>query len=487
MKSLPPNLDQAFGSTIERIEKQHDGLKDQALRILQWIHLAKDALTVDELMHALATDGNQEELDYENFPSRSTFLECCLGLVIIDIETSSVRFVHYSLQEYMNSQTQFLQLRDQPGHESIAKTCLTYLSFETNRENSVTQTTTNNVLPEIQDEYWNDIEYDSDGYNDVDGKPKNKAGSPWQSRLPFLGYAARHWGRHALKSKDFDNNTTVLILRYLSMSPEERRTSTALLYNHATYARADRLQYESSLLFSGLHMVAYFGLCRVFNQVLSLDLEKYLGADSTDDYGRTPLSWAAENGHEAVVKLLVEREDVKADSTDTTYGQTPLSRAAENGHEAVVKLLVEREDVKADSTDTTYGQTPLSRAAENGHEAVVKLLVEREDVKADSTDTTGRTPLSRAAANGHEAVVKLLVEREDVKADSTDGYGRTPLSWAAANGHEAVVKLLVERAGRQSRLDCYYQPNTAVVGGCKRARGCSQAARRAGGRQSRLD
>jgi ankyrin repeat protein len=39
-----------------------------------------------------------------------------------------------------------------------------------------------------------------------------------------------------------------------------------------------------------------------------------------------------------VVKLLVERDDVAADSKDND-GQTPLSRAAWGGHEAVVKLL----------------------------------------------------------------------------------------------------------------------------------------------------
>jgi ankyrin repeat protein len=32
--------------------------------------------------------------------------------------------------------------------------------------------------------------------------------------------------------------------------------------------------------------------------------------DSKDGDGRTPLLWAAESGHKAVVRLLVERDDV---------------------------------------------------------------------------------------------------------------------------------------------------------------------------------
>jgi ankyrin repeat protein len=61
------------------------------------------------------------------------------------------------------------------------------------------------------------------------------------------------------------------------------------------------------------------------------------------------------------------------DSKDSNNGQTPLSWAAENGHEAVVKLLLLEKAVDVDSKSNN-GQTPLSWATGNGHEAVVKLL-----------------------------------------------------------------------------------------------------------------
>ena len=47
---------------------------------------------------------------------------------------------------------------------------------------------------------------------------------------------------------------------------------------------------------------------------------------------------AVERGQEAVVKLLLEK-GAQLESKDN-YGQTSLSYAAGNGHEAVVKLLL---------------------------------------------------------------------------------------------------------------------------------------------------
>ena len=165
---------------------------------------------------------------------------------------------------------------------------------------------------------------------------------------------------------------------------------------------------------------------------------------------------AAGDGHEAVVKLLLDTGKVDVSSKDGS-GRTPLSWAAEKGHEAVVKLLLDTGKVEVDSEDV-HGRTPLSwaagnehenmdelyhrrSAAWNRHEAVVKLLLDTGKVNVDSKDGSGRTPLSWAAENGHEAVVKLLLDTGKVEVNSEDVHGRTPLSWAADNEHENVDEL----------------------------------------------
>jgi len=51
--------------------------------------------------------------------------------------------------------------------------------------------------------------------------------------------------------------------------------------------------------------------------------------------GSTALTWAARKGRAEVVKMLLEREGVNPDRADTAilYGRTPIPWAAEGGHE----------------------------------------------------------------------------------------------------------------------------------------------------------
>ena len=65
---------------------------------------------------------------------------------------------------------------------------------------------------------------------------------------------------------------------------------------------------------------------------------------------------AAQNGNEAVVKLLLEKgADMESKDKD---GRTSLSWAAQNGNEAVVKLLLEK-GADLESKDNKYSRTPL--------------------------------------------------------------------------------------------------------------------------------
>ena len=168
---------------------------------------------------------------------------------------------------------------------------------------------------------------------------------------------------------------------------------------------------------------------------------------------QTPLSWAAENGHEPLTRLLVDK-GANVEAKDR-YGRTPLSLAAETGHEAVVRLLVDM-GAHIEAKDSRYSRTPLSWAAWNGHEAVVRLLVDKgADIEAKSIHSW--TPLLWAADKGHEAVVRLLVDKGANIEAKDSSYSRTPLSWAAWNGHEAVVRLLADKGADTAAKSIYSQ------------------------------
>ena len=71
------------------------------------------------------------------------------------------------------------------------------------------------------------------------------------------------------------------------------------------------------------------------------------------------------------MRLLFD-QSADVDAKDNS-GWTPLSRAAEKGHEAIMQQLLATEKVDVDVKDN-FGWTPLSYTAERGHEPVVELL-----------------------------------------------------------------------------------------------------------------
>ena len=198
----------------------------------------------------------------------------------------------------------------------------------------------------------------------------------------------------------------------------------------------------------------------------SEDSTDWLWDAATGTLQKTPidakgLSWAAENGHEAIVKLLLETGKVDVDLKDSG-GETPLLKAAGSGHEAVVKLLLEKGAQL--ETKSSSGRTPLSWAAGGGHLTVVeRLLQEKTEVNAAAGYSGGRTALQAAAEGGHLAVVeRLLQEKVEVNAAAGEDNRRTALQAAAGGGHLAVVERLLQEKAEANAAAVGYGGRTAL-------------------------
>jgi ankyrin repeat protein len=386
-------LADAYNQAMERINGQKLGFRELATKVLSWITCAKRPLTTSELRCALAIKVGKPELDQGDLPQLRDMVSVCAGLVTVDEESNIIRLVHYTTQEYFER----TQMTWFPGAQrDIARTCIAYLSFDTFEA----------------------------GFCETDDKFEKRL-----KQNPLYDYAARNWGDHARVSSTQEGQ---LILNFLKSEAKVSGSSQAMMASRSYSGYSQRVP----MRMTGVHVAACFGLREAVTALVKIGHDP----GSRDGYGRTPLSWAAEKGHEAVVRLLVEK-GADLESRDSYDGRTPLSWAAEKGHEAVVKLLLGK-GAELEAKDKYYGRTPLWRAAVNGHEAVVKLLLEKGAELKAKDEHYGRTPLWRAAVNGHEAVVKLLLEKgADVNAQG--GYYGNALQAASVKGHEKVVELLL--------------------------------------------
>ncbi|OBT40870.1 hypothetical protein VE00_09521 [Pseudogymnoascus sp. WSF 3629] len=149
---------------------------------------------------------------------------------------------------------------------------------------------------------------------------------------------------------------------------------------------------------------------------------------------KTALHIAVDRGYASVTELLLEGKadfniqckdnktalDIAAKRNYTSVVQPLLPWAAKEGHEAVVKLLVEK-----------------------GTDINVKNGNAKADVNAAAAEDGGRTALQAAAERGHlEMVDRLLAAEADVNAAAANSGGLTALQAAAKGGHLELVDRL---------------------------------------------
>ena len=381
-------LSDAYTETLTRLKGQKGNKSVLGLKVLKWVLYSERPLRAEELCYALAVEMGSQDLDSKNVPVLRTLLSSCLGLVTIEGSLSTVRLVHFTLQEHLLSNPILFH----NPHSTIAEVCLTYLNFGCIKDISPTL----RFAP---------------------------------STMPLLEYASIYWGKHTRMG--MTENVKMLALRLLDRF-DEHISAQLLLLSYNRYGNRDPYynEAEGPTGFTGLHVVGFLGVVEIAAAVLEM---KEWDVNATDCMGSTALTWAARNGYGEVVRILLGCEDVNPDQADTGYGRTPLSWAAESGHEGVVEILLAREDVNPNQADTKYGRTPIWWAAVGGHLKLVKMLLARKDIDP-GVDVFGlkRKAFRTIVARDDYDFLSVLNRpvRPSSGEDGTD-YGSESVFWGA--------------------------------------------------------
>ncbi|KAK7453272.1 hypothetical protein VKT23_011948 [Stygiomarasmius scandens] len=167
--------------------------------------------------------------------------------------------------------------------------------------------------------------------------------------------------------------------------------------------------------------------------VIKFFLEMGIDVNSQDGVNRTAVHYAA-SGKLDAVKFLVEEKAVAVDTTDV-WGRTAPSKAAENGHLDVLKWFF-------DTGLVINTRMSLYLATANNHVDIVKFLIENgADVNAMAF---GETPLHAAAYRGNSPIVKFLIHN-GANVNAKTNIGTTVLNMASA---QKIIQFLKDNGAR---------------------------------------
>jgi ankyrin repeat protein len=155
--------------------------------------------------------------------------------------------------------------------------------------------------------------------------------------------------------------------------------------------------------------------------------------DEKNEYGHTPLMFAAENGRKEALEALLAA-GAKVDDKDK-HGYTALMLASKNGHNEAKKALIAA-GAKVDEQNNISQKAPSVTTTE---EIIIELP--GEAVAKDEKYKGGLTVLMWAAHSGHVKAIETALAFSKVNEKSANGW--TALMWATQNGHKEAVEALL--------------------------------------------
>ncbi|KAH8652944.1 hypothetical protein BGZ61DRAFT_575021 [Ilyonectria robusta] len=403
--SIPPDLDDLYHNLIRNVDE-----RPASLKLVQWICFAVRPLSLDELQWAMIVDADCQHKSLLECKSMKDYISdsdrmkrrvqtLSRGLAEVTSDTKVVQFIHQSVKDFFvekglsalgeSVKTDFVV---GIAHHRLSRTCIRYLAME-----EIGQLASHE--PYHLKSKFPFIHYDPD----------------LRSKFPFLHYATTSWVAHT-KQSDARNVPQEDLMEYFAGPSNTLVERWVRVYGILQQNSGDCPPEGTTLV----HIVSSYGVAGALGVILERVDQVGINIDAKDSRGRTPLWWAAENGHEAVVRLLLDG-GAHTEAADKG-GRTPLSLAAARGHAAVVRLLLDG-GAHTEAADQ-WGQTPLSYAAARGHEAVVRLLLDGGAYTEAVDKIWGQTLLSWAAETGTRPLCGCSSTGAPTPRRRTAGAGR---------------------------------------------------------------
>ncbi|KAL2826392.1 ankyrin repeat-containing domain protein [Aspergillus cavernicola] len=180
-----------------------------------------------------------------------------------------------------------------------------------------------------------------------------------------------------------------------------------------------------------LNNIRYFNSSALFwgarhNRLDTIDRMLHLGADvnSTED-DQTVLELSACEGRTAVVKFVLGRG--ASDGFTEGHPRTPLCAAAAEGHDDVVKILLDHDESKQ----------------QQDIPALLNQLFPTRGLNTQGKGVRYSIPLFMAIAGSHDATGDILIKNKNIDLNYRDSFQRTPLLWALSHGRDRIVSSLL--------------------------------------------
>ncbi|KAF5684318.1 ankyrin protein 3 [Fusarium circinatum] len=455
LEEVPSGLSDLFKDLLKR---DTTNMEELLLSIL-WILLSKRPLRPEEYYHAIWSGLSLEGLADIDVPevdpddSENCFARCVIssskGLAeITKVKQPRVQFIHESVRDFLIKDKGLHELWSElgpdwesVGHDRLKMCCYSYFKFVVEKEQLEVEDHDDLELRiEVETKTYPYLQYASQFVLHHSDLAANTA----DQQIFLESFRTSVWKRvvnafEKFKVRKYSQDAGLLYILadrgHSSLIRTRLESDTTLNIP----SKADRYMYPLIAAMAKGDKASVLALLRLPSAL-------YKGTDVTEglspniDGGgnsRTPFSWACENGHVGIARVLVERDAQPIHVSESSY--SPLMLAAKNGHIDIARWLVNHD---VDIHQEYKRETAICLASSNGHGEVVELLL---DVGADlNTCGVKDIPiLGLAAQKGHEKVVKLLLKR-GANIEEPSRLGETPLHLAAQKeGSGAIMQELL--------------------------------------------